>query len=109
MIYHKIRRGESIGLIADKYNVSIANLRKWNNLRGNTIHAGKSLKIYSNKSVAVSSSKNSSNNGTYTVKSGDSLYSIAKKFPGISADDLKKWNDISGDNIQPGMKLKTNG
>ena len=109
VIYHKIRRGESIGLIADKYHVSIANLRKWNNLRGNTIHAGKSLKIYSNKSVAVSSSKNSSNNGTYTVKSGDSLYSIAKKFPGISADDLKKWNDISGDNIQPGMKLKTNG
>src|SRR5690606_341918 len=109
VIYHKIRRGESIGLIADKYNVSIANIRRWNGLRGNTIHAGKTLKIYSNKSVASTTSTNTSNKGTYTVQSGDSLYSIARKFPGISADDLKKWNDISGDNIQPGMKLKTNG
>lgn len=109
MIYHKIRRGESIGLIANKYNVSISDLKRWNNLRGNTIHAGKSLKIYSNKSVASVKSKNTSGSGTYTVQSGDSLYSIARKFPGTSADDLKKWNDISGDNIQPGMKLKTNG
>lgn len=108
-IYHKIRRGESIGLIADKYNVSISDVRRWNNLRGNTIQAGKSLKIYSNKSVASTSSSNSDGGATYTVQSGDSLYSIARKFPGISADDLKKWNDISGDNIQPGMKLKTNG
>lgn len=108
-IYHKIRRGESIGLIADKYNVSISNLKRWNNLRGNTIHAGKSLKIYSNKNIATTTSRNTSNEGTYTVQSGDSLYSIARKFPGISAEDLKKWNDISGDNIQPGMKLKTNG
>ncbi|MDP5097255.1 MAG: LysM peptidoglycan-binding domain-containing protein [Flavobacterium sp.] len=51
----------------------------------------------------------SNNDGTYTVKSGDSLYSIAKQFPGISAEDIKKWNDISSDNIQPGMKLKING
>lgn len=109
VIYHKIRRGESIGLIADKYNTSISNIRKWNNLRGNTIHAGKSLKIYSNANVTVSKSNNTSNSGYYTVKSGDSLFSIARKFPGVSADDLKKWNDISGNNIQPGMKLKTNG
>lgn len=108
-IYHKIRRGESIGLIADKYNVSISDLKRWNNLRGNTIQAGKSLKIYSSKSLPSSSSKNTSSGGMYTVQAGDSLYSIARKFPGISAEDLKKWNDISGDNIQPGMKLKTNG
>ena len=109
VIYHKIRRGESIGLIADKYNTSISNIRKWNKLRGNTIQAGKSLKIYSNANVTVSKSNNTSNNAYYTVKSGDSLFSIARKFPGVSADDLKKWNDISGNNIQPGMKLKTNG
>ena len=107
--YHKIRRGESLGLIAEKYKVSIGSLRSWNGIRGNNIQAGKTLKIYSSSKPSSSSSSNTSNNGTYTVKSGDSLYSIAKKFPGISADNLKNWNDISGNNIRPGMKLKIKG
>ena len=110
--YHKIRSGESIGLIADKYSVSIAEIKKWNNIRGNVIQAGKSLKIYTkNKTVSTSSSKtsNSNVNQVYRVQKGDSLYSIAKKFPGISAEDIKKWNDISGNTIKPGMKLNING
>lgn len=109
VIYHKIRSGESIGLIANKYGTSISNIKRWNNLRSNTIRAGKSLKIYSGSKATASTSAKSSNNGYYIVKRGDSLYSIAKQFPGISPDDLKKWNGISGNNIQPGMKLKTNG
>lgn len=109
LIYHKIRRGESIGVIADKYHTSIANLKRWNGLRGNTIQAGKTLKIYANGYTGGSVSRNSSKSGVYTVRSGDSLYSIAKKYPGVSADDLKKWNGISGNSIKPGMKLKTNG
>lgn len=69
--------------------------------------AGNKLKIYGSKQESVKSSK--SNVTTYIVRSGDSLYTIAKKFPGISADDLKEWNGISGNNIKPGMKLKING
>lgn len=107
--FHTIKSGESLGKIADKYNVSISELKKWNGLKGNTIQAGKKLKIYSDKKVIVNSDSKSNNDGTYTVKSGDSLFSISKQFPGISIEDLKKWNDISGDNIQPGMKLKING
>ncbi|NHN25556.1 LysM peptidoglycan-binding domain-containing protein [Flavobacterium jejuense] len=110
--YHKIRRGESLGLIADKYNVTISQLKNWNNLRGNSIQAGKSLKIFSSERVTSKSYTSSSNNGSnqvYKVKKGDSLYSIAKKFPGISADDIKKWNGISSNNIKPGMKLNING
>ena len=107
--YHKIRSGESLGLIANKYKTTITNLRKWNNIKGNNIQAGKTLKIYSATSPVVQNTTKASNNGYYTVKSGDSLFSIARQFPGVSVDDLKKWNDISGDAIQPGMKLKTNG
>ena len=107
--YHTIRSGESVGKIADKYNVSVANLKSWNRIKGNNIQAGKKLKIYSDKYVATKTVAKASKNGSYIVQSGDSLYSIAKQFPGISADDIKKWNDISGDNIQPGMKLKING
>jgi membrane-bound lytic murein transglycosylase D len=110
--YHKIRKGESLGLIAQKYNLPISSLRKWNNIRGNNIRAGKTLKIYSSEKQTNSNSSNtynSSNSKTYTVRSGDSLYSISKKYPGVSAENLKEWNDISGNNIKPGMKLKIKG
>lgn len=107
--FHIIKSGESLGKIADKYNVSISELKKWNSIKGNTIQAGKKLKIYSDKKIIAKTESKSNNDGTYTVKSGDSLFSISKQFPGVSIDDIKKWNDISGDNIQPGMKLKING
>jgi membrane-bound lytic murein transglycosylase D len=107
--YHTIKSGESLGKIADKYNVSIANLKSWNHIKGNTIQAGKKLKIYSDKKIVVQNELSTNKNSTYEVKTGDSLFSISKQFPGVSIDDIKKWNDISGDNIQPGMKLKING
>ena len=107
--FHTIKSGESLGKIADKYNVSITELKKWNSIKGNTIQAGKKLKIYSDKKITENSEQKTSKNGTYTVKNGDSLFSISKQFPGVSIEDIKKWNDISGDNIQPGMKLKING
>ena len=107
--FHTIKSGESLGKIADKYNVSISELKKWNSIKGNNIQAGKKLKIYSDKKIIAKTEPNSNNDGTYTVKSGDSLFSISKQFPGVSIEDIKKWNDISGDNIQPGMKLKING
>ncbi|MEY2922999.1 MAG: hypothetical protein RL108_1625, partial [Bacteroidota bacterium] len=45
----------------------------------------------------------------YYVKKGDSLYSISKKYPGVTISDLKKWNNIKDDELKPGMKLKING
>jgi membrane-bound lytic murein transglycosylase D len=44
--YHKIRSGETLSTIAERYNVRISDLRKWNNIRNNKITAGKRLKIY---------------------------------------------------------------
>lgn len=45
----------------------------------------------------------------YTVQKGDSIFSISKKYPNVTVDDLKKNNNLCDDNIQPGMKLKING
>jgi membrane-bound lytic murein transglycosylase D len=45
----------------------------------------------------------------YYVKKGDSLFSIAKKYPGVSISDLKKWNGIKSERLKAGMKLKING
>lgn len=44
-VYHKIRNGETLGSIAQKYRVSVTKLKKWNNLRGTNITAGKSLRV----------------------------------------------------------------
>ena len=104
--FHTIKKGESLGLIADKYNVSISNLKSWNNIKGMTIQAGKKIKIISEEKIVDKKKSKSSKIKTYIVKEGDSLYTIASQFSSISIDDLKKWNDISGDTIQPGMKLK---
>lgn len=102
--YHLIKKGESLGLIANKYKVSLSQLKSWNNLKTNNILPGKKLILY----TKITSSPKVTNN-QYVVKQGDSLYTIAKKFPGISLENIKKWNDISGDNIQPGMKLIIKG
>ena len=45
----------------------------------------------------------------YIVQKGDSIFAITRKFPNLTADDLKKKNDLKTDNIQPGMKLKIQG
>lgn len=108
--YHSVKRGETLGIIADDYDVSVTELKRWNNLRSSNIIAGKKLKIYStNVKSSKSSNYSKASVSTYIVRNGDSLYKIAKKFPGVSAEDLKKWNGISGNNIKPGMKLKTHG
>ncbi len=49
MVYHKIRRGENLGLIAAKYGVSVNQLRDWNNISGNKIMSGRNLRIYSDE------------------------------------------------------------
>lgn len=106
--YHTVKKGEFLGKIADKYRVTLIELKKWNNLKGNNIMVGKKLKIYTYQKRSVKTTPNSNISTTYEVQPGDTLFSIATQFPGVSIDDLKKWNDISGDSIQPGIQLKIN-
>jgi membrane-bound lytic murein transglycosylase D len=91
-------------------------LQQWNNLRGTNLRIGQTLYIYRNGSrptsssgsTASSSSASSSSSGdyiTYTVKSGDSLYKIAQRYSGVTAEDIMRYNGISS-SIRPGMKIK---
>lgn len=101
--YHTIRRGESLGVIASKYGMSVTQLKQMNNMKTNTIHAGKKLKVR-NTGVAAHSSS------IYTVQKGDSMYSISKKYPGLTISKLQKLNNLKeSDLLRPGMKLKING
>ncbi|MEM8522579.1 LysM peptidoglycan-binding domain-containing protein [Flavobacterium sp. PL12] len=122
-IEYTVQKGDNLGGIATKFGSSLAELRQWNKLRDNTISVGKNLIVAKDEVViitdkaTVNSFKTKANNTTasnkaatdYYVKKGDSLFSIAKKYPGITISDLKKWNDIRSEDIKPGMKLKING
>jgi len=115
---HIVRNGENLGLIAQKYRCSVRNLRSWNNLRGNTIYPGQKLVVYgpgySGKKVASTSKSSSSaakptdisgrNKNYHTVKNGENLGLIAQKYK-CNVSDLKEWNNLKGNTIQPNQKL----
>ncbi|MGJ8591458.1 MAG: LysM peptidoglycan-binding domain-containing protein [Aquaticitalea sp.] len=115
---YKVRSGDYLGKVARKYGVRVSDIKKWNGLRSNNLKVGQRLKIYSHSSTSSSSTSNSTDNSsnskaivstnakTYKVRSGDSLWSISQKFSGVSVDDIKKWNDISGSNLKVGTTLK---
>ena len=121
--YYKIKTGETIAAIAKRYSVSVSSIRKWNNLKGNKIIAGTNLKIYSDAGVNDISDNNSttknktslnkkSGNKTvkksvdyYSVKRGDSLFAIAKKY-GITVEELRSMNKLKGNKLNQGQKLK---
>ena len=133
-ITHVVLQGENPYTIANRYGVTAKDIRKWNGLGSNRVAKGKRLKLYvdnggiafaaakpttsTTKSTASSSTAKTaittkaaiSTNGkefiAYTVKSGDSLYSIAKKYPGVSTKDLQQANGLKGSDIRPGQVLK---
>lgn len=80
-------------------------------MRSNSLRAGQNLIIYPKRSTNAiarntTTQENASSEKIYTVRRGDSLWSISQKFPGVSVQNIKKWNDISGTNLKPGTKLK---
>ncbi|MFP9112767.1 LysM peptidoglycan-binding domain-containing protein [Flavobacterium sp. RHBU_3] len=176
-----VKSGDNLGAIADKYDVSLAELKKWNHIKGTNIRAGQKLKIQKittvkerivaeeepETAIAANDTTKASKTATaktadksktaiaakgkekqeqtedaqaiaaadcdtpaeqkvnnavasqpkrrdttydearlYIVQKGDSLFSIARKHPGVTVDNLKDWNEIKGESIQPGMKLK---
>ncbi len=134
-VYYTVKSGDAIGLIADWYDVRTSDLRYWNDIRRNMIHIGQKLKIYVPKDKTEYynrindmsyvnkqklSSKSVSSNTTpkknepidpnyiyYTVRSGDNLWTIAKKYDGISNTDIMKLNNLSqSSKLWIGQKLK---
>lgn len=121
-----VAAGDNLGSIAKKFGTTIAELKELNNLTSNNIGLGKTLiiskaaivieepatttAIASNSVDSFKKKAVSKNVGEdYYVKKGDSLYSISKKYPGVTISDIKKWNGIKDEDIKPGMKLKING
>ena len=106
--FYTVKSGDNLMKIAQKQGVQLSDLKKWNNLKSNAIFSGQKLKIHSNLKETLQPETPIKKPEFYTVQKGDTLYIISKNHPGVTVEDLKKWNSISDDAIQPGMKLKIN-
>ena len=98
-INYTVKKGDNLYSIAKKFNTSVTAIKNLNGISSNNISIGQVLKIPS-----VYAPSNNSSVSTYTVKSGDSLYSIAKKF-NTSVDSIKKKNNLSNNLLNIGQKI----
>lgn len=103
---YTVKSGDTLSGIATRHGVTVNQLKQWNGLTSNKIRVGQKLKLNSSSSASSASASSSGDYSTYTVKSGDSLYSIAKNYSGVSAQDIMNFNGMSSSNIKPGMKIK---
>jgi membrane-bound lytic murein transglycosylase D len=145
-VVYRVKSGDNLGKISERYSVSISKIKTWNSLRTDVIYIGQKLTVFQPKSAGVKSEpktttqvssvsntpvksappkkktvqeevpkdepksvqKMTSNPNDYlyyTVKSGDTMYGIARGYPGVSAENIMAWNNAST-NIQVGQKLK---
>ena len=110
-IIYRVRSGDVLGTIAQRHRVGVSDIKKWNNLRSNTIRIGQSLTIYVNgSSGAVASTApviktKPDGTKTYVVQPGDTLWDISRKVSGVSIETLKELNSLQSNNIKPGQEL----
>ena len=134
-IVYTVKSGDNLGFIAEWYDCRVQDIRDWNNIYGSRIRAGQKLAIYKKKNIAdrfssINSMSFAQKQGTigkavskppqkealasiggdyftYTIKSGDNLWDISRKYPGNSIEKILELNDMSRNTkLQPGMKLK---
>ncbi len=125
--YHVVKRGETISKIARRYGVSTTSLKRWNGLRSNRIRRGQRLKINTyvkveadedadvsqNESVASADAEKEEKQVAekkpvkpkyHTVRRGETLSSISEEY-GVTVNDIKEWNGLSGTSIDAGQRL----
>ncbi|REG86515.1 lytic transglycosylase [Marinomonas pollencensis] len=105
-INYTVKAGDSLWLIANRYDTDTKTLARWNNMGlADPLHPGKKLVVW------LEPKDNNSNRSVmkrvvYTIRSGDSLAMVANKFR-VSLNDIRKWNPIVGGKkyVQPGDKV----
>jgi len=120
--FHKVAPGESLWSISQKYNVSINEIKQWNQLTTNAIDIGQNLVLSAPESAHSDNAKeviqkakedpvaktNATSNGRHRVQAGETLFSIAKKYD-VTIKELRDWNGLNSDYLRPGENLIVSG
>ncbi len=120
-VVYRVRSGDVLGTIAERYHVRVSDLKRWNRINGNTIYIGQRLNIWvlpyysSRTKQQYTASKKATpkteiiKGGTYhVVQAGDSLWSISRQYENLSIEKIKKLNNLTSSRIDPGQKLLIN-
>ena len=108
--YHRVKRGESLSVIADHYGVEVQDLKVWNHLHNREVLPGRKLlvKTVSEAATASPEKKPLKSYYTYRVKRGDTLNLIADKYEGATVQSIKNLNTLRSNRLHTGMVLKIN-
>ena len=98
-----MKKGDYLGKISKKYNCTVKELMKWNNLKSTNISPGQKIIVYN---PVVSKKDKKTKNTIYKVQVGDTLWGIVEKNEGLTLEELKKLNNLKSNSIKPGLKLK---
>lgn len=111
-VFYRVRRGDTLVSIADRFGLSLAQLHSWNRLHGSFIRAGQRLRVSeptrvarSRRTTSRSAPATPSHVRYYRVRSGDTLGAIAARFD-LSLAQLRRWNRLKGSSIRPGQRLR---
>jgi membrane-bound lytic murein transglycosylase D len=123
VVYYRVRKGDTLTKVAQRYGIAVSDLRAMNNLKSKSIKPGQEILLRgSSSAIAIASksadfdplpatttaSKSSAKFKTYTVRSGDTLWSIAQRFE-VDPTVLASTNKIRGNAIRSGQKLRIPG
>lgn len=122
-ITHRVQAGESLFAISRIYNVSIAEIQQWNNLEDTALEAGRELVIYRRQEVVQPTisemeqmaeeertsivrqfNESGSDSESYLVRSGDTLYQIARDHD-MTVNELRQLNNLTGDILRVGQRI----
>ena len=114
---YRVKSGDSLGLIAKRYGVTVAELKAWNRLRSNMLHPGQKLTIYgqgNNKSTSATvtgkeqpETSTTSQATWYTVKRGDTIWKIASNYSDVSVEQIQRLNaGLNAQNLKLGQKIR---
>jgi membrane-bound lytic murein transglycosylase D len=117
-IVYRVKSGDVLGKIAMRYNVSVNDLKKWNNLNGTTIRVGQHITVWTKPSAAPTAQVAtttpyvkpvpvpiSGDVKTYVVQQGDTLWAISQRFEGLTVEKIKELNNLDGNKIHAGQTL----